>query len=99
MFNVTIIEKINQRQRQILVHSFIYYQLNDNVISDTLFDKFCKELLQLQEDYPTETKISVYYKEFIGFDGSTGFDLPYNTPRVQGTAMKLIQYRDEDKNE
>ncbi|XQD02679.1 DNA ligase LigA-related protein (plasmid) [Bacillus subtilis] len=29
------IEWANQRQRQILVHSFLYYQLNENIISAT----------------------------------------------------------------
>jgi NAD-dependent DNA ligase len=67
--------------------------MNENIISDHQFDKFCVDLVQLQDEYPEETKQSVYYKEFVGFDGSTGFDLPYNTPLIHGIALKLLTYK------
>ncbi len=39
-----LLEWVNRRQRQILVHSFLYYQLNENIIDDFTFDKWSKEL-------------------------------------------------------
>lgn len=36
----TILEKINQREYQILVHSFLYYKLDKNIIDDSKFDFF-----------------------------------------------------------
>ena len=45
-----IYELIQQRRLQLLVHSRIYYVLNNNIISDKQFDEFAKELVQLQKD-------------------------------------------------
>ena len=45
-----IYELIQQRRLQLLVHSRIYYVLNNNIISDKQFDDFAKELVQLQKD-------------------------------------------------
>jgi len=36
---------IHQKIRQYLVHSFLYYQLNESIISDKHFDSICKEIL------------------------------------------------------
>ena len=45
-------ELINRRRRQILVHSVIYYRMNDNLISDDQWAKWALELETLQNDYP-----------------------------------------------
>lgn len=70
-----IVSLITRRRRQIIVHSIIYYRLNDSIISDSTFDKWARELVELQEKYPKEASEAMYAKEFIGFDGSTGFYL------------------------
>lgn len=44
--NLTTQEYIDFLQRFILVHSYIYYELDSNVISDRLYDKKSKELVQ-----------------------------------------------------
>ncbi|MDF3255019.1 MULTISPECIES: DNA ligase LigA-related protein [Bacillus] len=88
----TIIELIGRRRRQILVHSFLYYQLNENIIADYTFDLWSKELVQLQEKYPEESEKAVYYAEFTKFDGSSGYDLPYSLPEIQSTGYKLLEY-------
>ncbi|NRF01913.1 DNA ligase LigA-related protein [Bacillus subtilis] len=87
-----ILELIGRRRRQILVHSFLYYQLNENIIADYTFDLWSKELVQLQEKYPEESKKAVYYAEFTKFDGSSGYDLPYRLPEIQNTGYKLLEY-------
>ena len=51
---MTIKEKIRQRRRQMLVHSYIYYELDDNIVSDAQWAKWAKELEQLQKNYPKE---------------------------------------------
>ena len=68
-------EKIQQRRLQILVHSYIYYELNSNVISDSTWDKWAMELVHLQKDYPDIAGSVIYANIFNGFDGSTGYDL------------------------
>ena len=50
--NLTTQEYIDFLQRFILVHSYIYYELDSNVISDRLYDKKSKELVQYKNDYP-----------------------------------------------
>ncbi|MED4819174.1 hypothetical protein P9654_04685 [Bacillus atrophaeus] len=87
-----ILELIGRRRRQILVHSFLYYQLNENIIADHTFDLWSKELVQLQEKYPEESRQAVYYAEFTKFDGSSGYDLPYSLPEIQSTGRKLLDY-------
>ncbi|MDS9997112.1 DNA ligase LigA-related protein [Bacillus atrophaeus] len=87
-----ILELIGRRRRQILVHSFLYYQLNENIIVDHTFDLWSKELVQLQEKYPEESRQAVYYAEFTKFDGSSGYDLPYSLPEIQSTGHKLLDY-------
>lgn len=88
-------ELINRRRRQLTVHSFIYYQLNKNIISDHDFDRWSKELVELQEQYPELAKQCIYHDEFKDFDGSTGFDLPYHYPEFQDDAYKLLDIHKE----
>lgn len=90
-----VVELITRKRRQILVHSFLYYQLNENLISDFLFDDWCKHLVELQTTFPKESEKAQYYEEFIGFDGSSGYDLPFHYPEIQSTGYKLIAHRDK----
>ena len=88
-------DKIQRRRLQMLVHSHIYYQLNDSIVSDHDFDTWAKELVELQEKYPEEASEVVYHRDFIGFDGSSGYDLPYNDPYIHSKAVQLLRYRRE----
>lgn len=69
-------QKIEALQRYILVHSIIYYHLDDNVISDKKYDKVARLLAKKQAEH-NENKIlkTQYGYVFYDFDGSTGFDL------------------------
>lgn len=96
MNNESKLELINRRQRQILVHSFLYYQLNTNIISDHTFDRWSKELYNLMKDYPEIAKKSVYYQGFLEFDGSSGFDLPYTDPDIQNVGYRLLNYQKQE---
>lgn len=77
-----IIRMIERRRRQILVHSFGYYRLNDNIIDDTTYDKWSKELAIAQTKFPELSKKAKLYEEFKEFDGSTGYNLPLGTPWI-----------------
>lgn len=65
--------KIDLLQRWILVHSFIYYELNESVVSDQMFDSNCLQLYKLKVKYKQSYKESNYYYAMKNFDGSTGF--------------------------
>ena len=88
---MNIEELINRRRRQLTVHSFLYYQLNTNIISDSTFDAWSKSLVDLQTKYPEIAAKCVYAAEFEEFDGSTGFNLPYHYPEIQSTGHKLLK--------
>ena len=86
-------EKIKRRRLQILVHSCMYYELDDNIVDDAVFDGWCKELVELQKEHP-----GVYSDRFDqwfdGFTGETGYNLPLRDPLVYGTARNLLDMRD-----
>ena len=74
--NLTTQEYIDFLQRYIIVHSYIYYELNDNVVSDKQYDAKSKELTRLKNEYPDLWKSSMYYQQFgDDYNGATGFTL------------------------
>lgn len=94
----TIAEKIKQRRRQMLVHSYLYYQLGTSIIDDFTFDRWARELVKLQADFPDIAATVEYHKDFIDFDGSSGFDLPFALPDIQRVGNRLLKY-EENSNE
>lgn len=75
-------EKIQLLQRSILVNSFAYYELNENLLSDFQYDDNAKQLAEMKRQYPDEFKRSKYYEYFHDYcsdeDGTvntSGFDL------------------------
>lgn len=91
--NEKIAELITRRRRQILVHSVIYYRMNDNVISDAQWSKWAMELVELQKKYPEIADSCPYADDFKGFDGSSGFDLPLDDPIAVRDANILLNGR------
>ena len=73
---LTIQDKIEMLERWILFHAYYYYQMNDNVVEDYVYDKNAHLLSDMIKKYPVEAKKSRYYKLFDNYDGSTGMDLP-----------------------
>ena len=90
-------ELINRRRRQILVHSVIYYRMNDNLISDDQWAKWALELETLQNDYPEIASTCAYAEDFLDFDHSTGCNLPLADPWANHKAQQLISFRDRNK--
>ena len=91
---MTIKEKIKQRRLQLLIHSCIYYELNDNIISDATWSKWAKELVELQKKYPEESLHTPLFSEFKDFDGSTGMNLPITKPEVISKAKYLLSMKE-----
>lgn len=78
-------------QRFILVHSYIYYELDNNVISDKFYDEKSKELVHLKNQYPELWKSSMYYKQFgDDYNGATGFTLFYDLPKLEQDKIRRI---------
>lgn len=85
------LEWINRRERQLLVHSCLYYRMNQNIVSDYDFDLWAKQLVEMMEQEPVIFSESVYYADFKTFDGSTGHDLPFWRDEIVNIAAKLIR--------
>lgn len=91
-----IVERIQLLQRSILVNSFAYYELNENILSDYQYDANARQLAELKKEHPDEFKRSRYYKYFKDFcseDDDThytsGFDL---LEKVRVTDKQLYRY-------
>lgn len=84
---------INQRRRQVLVHSIIYYILDDSIITDAKWTQWATELEELQKQYPDIAEQCVYSDAFRGFDHSSGFDLPLHDEWATRKAMQLLKWR------
>lgn len=84
--------KIRQRRAQMLVHSCIYYELNDNIISDHKWQEWAFELAELQNNNPECCKIDFYDDAFKDWNGSTGAFLPIKELWIVRKAQWLILY-------
>ena len=87
-----IAEKIQQRRYQMLIHSCIYYKLNDNYISDQKWNEWAHELADLQTEYPSISKQVTLYEYFEDWDGSSGAFLPLDLPWVIAKAKAFLNY-------
>jgi NAD-dependent DNA ligase len=107
----TPLEKIQLLQRSILVNSYVYYELNNNLLSDYQYDMNAKQLADLKKQYPEEYKRSSYYSYFRDFCSendnehyTSGFDLlqqveekdPRLYRRIWIDSMLALQLKDEN---
>lgn len=74
-------ERIQLLERSILVNSFAYYILDDNILNDFQYDDNAKELAELKKEHPEDFKRSRYYEYFKDYCNdddmiyTSGFDL------------------------
>lgn len=87
-----IAEKIQQRRYQMLVHSYIYYEMNENIVSDSQWSKWAVELADLQKKYPEIASQVRYANDFADWDGSSGAFLTYvDKSNIVMIAHRLLQ--------
>lgn len=85
-----IAEKIQRRRYQILVHSFLYYELDMSLVPDDKWSSWAQELVDLQVNYPDVSSKVIFFEAFKNFDGSTGFYLPYTDAQIVKIASRLL---------
>jgi NAD-dependent DNA ligase len=95
MCDQTLKEKIKQRRAQMLIHSCIYYEMNDNIVTDHKWQEWADELQKLQEDNPDSCKIGFFDYEFNNWTGATGNHLPHRHPWVYNKALYMLELRDK----
>ena len=84
-----IAELIQQRRYQMIVHSCIYYHMNNTLITDRQWDQWARELVDLQNRYPEISRNVVFYEDFKDWDASSGAFLPISEPWVIEKAKYL----------
>ena len=94
-----IAEKIQQRRLQMLVHSYIYYRMDDNIVTDHQWSAWAVELAELQNKYPDIEKQVPFRKGFEDWNGSSGAFLPLDEPWIEIKARKLLGLPEEKKPE
>lgn len=87
--DLEVAELILRRRMQMLVHSYLYYDKDTNIISDRQFDEWGRELVKLQANYPNIANQVDYADAFADWDASTGFNLPRNE-QVQRIGNRLL---------
>lgn len=85
-----IAEKIQRRRYQILVHSLLYYELDTSLVPDSTWAWWAKDLVCLQETNPDIADRVIFAEAFKGFDGSTGFNLPFRDEQIVNIAYRLL---------
>lgn len=91
------VEKIQLLERWILVQSFAYYELDENIASDFTYDANARQLAELKKEYPEEFKRSRYYDIFHDYcsedDGThytSGFDLLMRLKKFDGELYRFV---------
>lgn len=91
MSEEVVYELISRRRRQILIHSIIYYKMNESIVTDALWASWAVELEELQKRYPEIAAKAPYADGFEDFDHSSGFNLPLDDPSAVAKARYILQ--------
>ena len=86
----TLSEKIRQRRTQMLIHSYLYYVLDENVVDDGKWQQWADELVELQKQ---NKDIGFYDEVFADWSGATGTHLPFDK-WVVDRAKWLLHYKE-----
>lgn len=92
---------LQQRIRQFLVHSFLYYKLDETTISDHQYDQICQDLQNLlSESERRNEDSSIAHLKLVQQLGkeASGFSIKNYPPEIISAAMHLLfQSYDSDQ--
>jgi hypothetical protein len=74
-YRTPVAERIVQRRTQMFVHSYLYYVLDQPIVSDSTWQAWANELRLLQRNHPNLV-VNFYDTDFADWDGATGMHLP-----------------------
>ena len=83
--------KIRQRRSQMLIHSCLYYELDQTIVSDHKWQEWADELEQLQKNNPDQCKIGFFDFEFRDWTGATGNHLPLRDPWIFAKSKQILK--------
>ena len=84
-------ELIQQKIRQYLVHSFLYYQLDESIISDRHYDNICADVANLISDNSANN-----FLPFLDLvkssltENASGFSISKYPPEIVSAALHLL---------
>lgn len=81
--------QIDELREMLHAHAYIYYELNDNLISDSEWDGMARKLVGLQTTYPHSKERGYEWEYFKDFTGGTGFDMPW-TDHIKRLALQMV---------
>ena len=90
-------DRIEYLRKKLLVHSIVYYRLNESIVTDNKWAQWAMELERLTRDYPDIAQNAFLAEEFKDFDHSTGYNLPLETPWAVAQAINLVTYLKKHK--
>ncbi len=81
---------LQQRLRQFLVHSYLYYKLDESIISDTEYDRICMELRELLKRHPeADLPFRKIAEKALG-DEASGYSIRQYPPSIISVSMHLL---------
>ena len=83
-------ELIQQKIRQYLVHSFLYYQLDESIISDRNYDHICADVAKLISD--NSGKNSLPFHDLVKSsltENASGFSISKYPPEIVSAALTI----------
>ena len=84
-------ELIQQKIRQYLVHSFLYYQLDESIISDRHYDNICADVAKLISD--SSSKNSLPFHDLVKSslsENASGFSIGKFPQEIVSAALHLL---------
>ena len=84
-------ELIQKKIRQYLLHSFLYYQLDESIIADRHYDEICAEVLQLMETHAGSNLLP--YQELVKkslSEDASGFSVRKYPAEIISSALHLL---------
>ena len=84
-------ELIQKRRYQILINSCIYYEFNQNLVPDFVYDDWSRELYSLQNEYREISEFMPLHWCFKDWNPATGFDLPIREKWIKDKAAYILK--------
>ena len=77
-----------------LMHSYLYYEMNEPIISDTEYDELCREL---KEKWDSVEHFHKHLIDVQSLGAGTGYQLKYNK-RIENAAILLYNKYNKKEN-